>query len=467
MRNFGLFKPGPRHAFRLVLFGGLVAVPLAVAAAMTIWPGETWHAGPIGRDLEPERIAAGLLPGHAVSVPAVEPGLAQSEARETESAPAIVHQTLTVERGDTLMAMLVNAGVGRGEAHEAISALRKVFQPRDLRPGQGIELSLAPASSPDQSETNKDLRLVSLGLQPSVERDVRVTRNDETGFVALAIKRPLIDRTVGARGVIESNLSLAGREAGLPFQVLTDLIRMFSFDVDFQRDFQQGDSFEVVYDAKFEENGDLAKAQDIVYAALTLSGKRLELYRYTPKSGNVDFFDPKGDSVRKTLMRTPIDGARLSSGFGMRKHPILGYSKMHRGIDFAAPTGTPIYAAGDGTVESAGRNGSYGNYVRIRHNSTYKTAYAHMSRFGKGVRKGTRVKQGQVIGYVGTTGRSTGPHLHYEMIVNGRQTNPRSVKLPSGEKLKGKDLEAFAARRAEIDELRATLIGEPQIVQAD
>ena len=211
----------------------------------------------------------------------------------------------------------------------------------------------------------------------------------------------------------------------------------------------------------------MAMAGDIVYAAMTLSGKRMELYRFTPKSGNTDYLDPKGDSVRKTLMRTPIDGARLSSGYGMRKHPILGYTKMHRGVDFAAPRGTPIYAAGDGTVEVAGRKGAYGKYVRIRHNSTYKTAYAHMSRYGKGIKKGKRVKQGQIIGYVGSTGRSTGPHLHYEILVNGRQINPRRVKLPSGEKLKGQDLEAFAQARAEIDAVRAEIFrAEALMVEA-
>ena len=454
-------KPSPWRALRLVLLGAVVAVPATVALGVAMWPGETWHEGPIGKDLESEQLELRMTPILASVRPAVDPSGALSAASETEVAPAIVRQTLKVERGDTLMGMLVKAGIDRGEAHEAITALSKVFRPRDLRPGQGIELSLAPAAGAPANgagdNPGTDSRLISLGLQPSVERDVLVTREGVTGFVALAINRPLIPRRVGTRGVIETNLSVAGQETGMPAGVMSDLIRMFSFDVDFQRDFQRGDSFEVVYDAKFEESGAMALAGDIVYAAMTLSGKRMELYRFTPKSGNTDYFDPKGDSVRKTLMRTPIDGARLSSGFGLRKHPILGYTKMHRGVDFAAPRGTPIYAAGDGTVEVAGRKGAYGKYVRIRHNSTYKTAYAHMSRYGKGIKKGRRVKQGQVIGYVGSTGRSTGPHLHYEILVNGRQINPRRVKLPSGEKLKGQDLETFAQARAEIDALRAEI----------
>ena len=196
---------------------------------------------------------------------------------------------------------------------------------------------------------------------------------------------------------------------------------------------------------------------------MVLSGKPVRRYRYTPKSGVTDYFDEKGQSVRKTLMRTPIDGARLSSGYGMRKHPILGYSRMHKGVDFAAPRGTPIYAAGDGVVEMAGRNGGYGNYVRLRHTGSYKTAYAHMRGFAKGIRAGVRVKQGQVIGYVGTTGRSTGPHLHYEVMVDNKQTNPRSIKLPSGETLKGADLKAYEVARQDIDRRREAALTRTQI----
>jgi murein DD-endopeptidase MepM/ murein hydrolase activator NlpD len=182
-----------------------------------------------------------------------------------------------------------------------------------------------------------------------------------------------------------------------------------------------------------------------------LSGKTITLYRFkTNDDGITDYYDEKGQSVRKSLMRTPIDGARLTSGFGKRKHPVLGYTKMHRGVDFGARTGTPIMAAGNGVVEFAARNGGYGNYVRIRHNNSYKTAYAHMSKYGKGIRKGTQVKQGQIIGYVGTTGRSTGPHLHYEVHKNGTQINPLSVKLPAGRKLEGKMLTAFNATKENI-----------------
>jgi murein DD-endopeptidase MepM/ murein hydrolase activator NlpD len=459
-------------ARRIALIGITLAVPTVVGLALTEWPAEAWHSGPIAVDLDIEAAArtpaatpVDMPTDMAVIKASMTTPDAADLAHEAEVRPATVSKTVTVSRGDTLMGLLVKAGIGRRDAYEAIEAMRDVFRPRDLKPGQDIHLSLVPAAKSDEDAGGP--RLLAVGLQPDVERRVRVTRGADAGFVAEEIERPLVERTVGASGTIENNLSLAARRAGLPIAVLTEMIHIFSFDVDFQRELRAGDSFEVVYNALFEEAGGMAKPENVLYAALTLSGQRLELYRFTPKSGRTDFFDPKGQSVRKTLMRTPIDGARLSSGFGMRRHPILGYSKRHTGVDFAAPRGTPIYAAGDGRIETAGWHGGYGKYVRIRHNSTYKTAYGHMSRIAKGMHRGKRVKQGQVIGYVGTTGRSTGPHLHYEVLISGRPVNPLKVKLPSGEKLKSADLKAFTQRRAEIDALRDDALGSTLMVNAE
>ena len=378
---------------------------------------------------------------------------------EEVAVPAEISRSLQVGRGDTLMAMLVTAGVARREAHEAIEAAREFYDPRGLRPGQEIRVTLAmgaatgAATGADESGADTR-RLLALSLQPNVEQELRVTRDADDGFVAETITRQLLRVAMNAEGRIDNNLSTAARDAGLPMPVLVEMIRIFSFDVDFQRELQPGDSFEVLYEALFEEDGSLAKTDGVLYASLTLSGERLDMYNFTPQSGHDDFFDRKGQSVRKTLMRTPIDGARLSSRFGMRKHPVLGYTRQHKGVDFAAPRGTPIYAAGDGVIESAGRNGGYGKYLRIRHNSTYKTAYGHMTRIAKGMRRGKRVRQGQIIGYVGSTGRSTGPHLHYEVLRGGRQVNPLKIKLPSGEKLKAADLESFQRHRADIDAQR-------------
>jgi hypothetical protein len=285
-------------------------------------------------------------------------------------------------------------------------------------------------------------------------------------FHAVALERPLTREVAGGRGTIDSSLFVTGQEAEVPVPVMVDMIRAFSFDVDFQREIWPSDGFELIYERYHDRAGVLAKTGDILYAALLLSGRRVELYRFTPKSGRTDYFDANGKSVRKTLMRTPIDGARITSGYGRRRHPILGYNRMHRGTDFAAPRGTPVYAAGDGVVEVAGRKGGYGKYIRIRHNGTYKTAYAHLNGYARKIRRGRRVKQGQVIGYVGSTGRSTGPHLHYEVMVNGRQVNPLKIRLPSGETLKGEDLEAFAADRAEINRLRRETLPTQQIASA-
>ncbi len=405
--------------------------------AYAFWPGPARQAGPITHDMDTY-----LPPGHYAAGPATEPGPLMTEAR-----PTTVERSLTVKSGDTLMALLTGAGIPRPEAHSVITALSEVFKPRDLMPGQEILLQFASADPG---------RLLSLGLQPDVEHDIRVSRAGDATFVAEAVERELAERTLSAEGTIDSNLSAAARAAGLPMPVLLDLIRVFSFVVDFQREIQPGDAFEVLYEALYEEDGRLAKTGDVIYASLTLSGDRQEYYDFTPKDAVNDFFDLTGQSVRKTLMRTPLDGARLTSGYGMRRHPVLGYSKMHQGTDFAAPRGTPIYAAGDGVIEAAGRHGAYGRYVRIKHNSTYTTAYAHMKSIRKGMRRGKRVRQGQVIGYVGSSGRSTGPHLHYEVMVRGKQVNPLKIKLPSGQKLRGKALERFQARVVEIDLMRDT-----------
>jgi murein DD-endopeptidase MepM/ murein hydrolase activator NlpD len=212
-----------------------------------------------------------------------------------------------------------------------------------------------------------------------------------------------------------------------------------------------------MYEMLVDESGEAVKTGEILYASMTLSGTLKALYRYRLADGRVDYFDASGASVRKALMRTPINGARLSSGFGMRRNPILGYSKMHEGLDFAAPRGTPIYAAGDGVVERASRYGAYGKYVRLRHNSEYATAYAHLNGFADGIRPGQPVKQGETIGFVGSTGRSTGPHLHYEILRYGEQVNPLSVKMPTGVKLAGDEFDRFAAERDRLRSLYAEL----------
>ena len=360
--------------------------------------------------------------------------------------PTVIHRAI-IKRGDTLMGVLTHARIRRDEAHAAVAALRKVFNPRDLVAGTELEMSFQPLSA----EKNAARSFRGLEFMPSIERTVGISRTWDNRFEGYVSKSKLTHEQARASGTISSSLYVDALKAGVPVPVIIEMIRAMSFDVDFQRDIQSGDRFNVLYDRIKDATGTMVGSGDILYAALTLSGKELPIYRFRMDDGTLDYFNPKGQSTRKALMRTPIDGARLSSRFGRRRHPILGYTKVHKGIDFAAPRGTPIMAAGRGVVVDARWNGSFGRYIRIRHNTTYTTAYAHLSGFAKGLRRGNRVRQGQIIGYVGTTGRSTGPHLHYEVLRNNRQVNPLSVKLPTGRTLHGAERNRYLAAKGEID----------------
>jgi murein DD-endopeptidase MepM/ murein hydrolase activator NlpD len=362
----------------------------------------------------------------------------------------MVVRSLEVERGDTLMGMLVSAGAAPEDAHEAVQALRSVYDPRELKVGQEVTVTFAA-----ENGDYEDLKLVDVAVKADVDRKVLASRMlaPGDGFSGQEQRQELKLGHGRFAGAIGDSLFISASRAGLPPQVTAELIRIFSYDVDFQRDIQPGDTFEVFVERWFDGDGRAVKDGAVAYAALTLSGVRHQLWRYQSKDGQVDFYNETGDSVRKALLKTPIDGARITSGFGMRMHPILGYSKMHKGLDFGAATGTPIMAAGDGTVAFAGGKGAYGNYVQIRHDGSYATAYGHMSRIA--VRSGQRVRQGQVIGYVGATGRATGPHLHYEVLVKNAQVNPAGLKLPTGRKLEGVELASFQKARREVDGERA------------
>jgi murein DD-endopeptidase MepM/ murein hydrolase activator NlpD len=368
---------------------------------------------------------------------ATEPAEDPAEIVEAEDGDEadVRRKVVEVGRGDTLLGLLVTAAVPRDDAVQAIEALRRVYNPRSLKVGQEIAVLF------EQSDGRN--KFMGITIEPNVQRTVTVSRGDGDDYEAVAVDRPLEVRTAAGGGDIRSSLFEAGVRDGVPIAVLSEMIKLFSYDVDFQRDIQPGDSFRVLFERHVTDEGAAVREGDILFAELTLSGKTLQLYRFKTRDGTIDFFNRKGESIRKALLRTPIDGARLTSSFGMRHHPILGYSKMHAGVDFAAPTGTPIFAAGAGVVEEIGGKGAYGNYVRIRHNKDISTAYAHLSRFAPGVSRGDRVRQGQVVGFVGTTGRSTGPHLHYEVLKAGRQVNPLSVDLPTGQQLEGKDMIAF------------------------
>ena len=260
----------------------------------------------------------------------------------------------------------------------------------------------------------------------------------------------LYKNEIVVKNIIDNNLYSAAIDSGLEPNIIIEFARIFGFEVDFQRDIRKGDWFEVMYEEFRDDNNKVRDTGKIIYASMYVNGEEINLYNFK-FNNEEDFYDIKGKSITKSLMKTPINGARLSSSFGMRKHPILGYNKMHRGTDFAAPSGTPIMASGSGTVTRARWCGGGGNCVKIKHNSTYETIYAHMKAFAKGIKEGRKVKQGQIIGYVGSTGLSTGPHLHYEVLINGKKVNSQKLKLPSGKILKGDERKQFELDRIKID----------------
>jgi murein DD-endopeptidase MepM/ murein hydrolase activator NlpD len=382
-------------------------------------------------------------------------------------------QVLTVSEGDTLSSLLQAAGATKDDALSAVKAIGAVYDPRQIKEGFRLTVTLGvPApkvpirtaslalpgreTATDASETAGRVRLMSMAFKPDVDTEI-IARRDEAGrYGAEAVQKKLTAQLYRASGVIDTSLFLSAASAGVPDRVTSQLMYLYSYDVDFQRDVQAGDGFEVFFTRYFDEFGNPVKSGDILFAALTLQGERKPLYRYQREPGREpEYFDPLGKSIKKSLLRTPIETARVSSGFGMRRHPILGYSKMHKGIDFAAPTGTPVLASGDGVIEFAGRSGGYGNYIRIQHTAEYETAYAHLSAYARGIREGMRVSQGDVIGYVGSTGQSTGPHLHYEILIDGEQTNPAGVKLDTNQPLTGTTLASFVRSKTEIDTLMA------------
>ncbi len=373
-------------------------------------------------------------------------------------APARIVKTLKIRSGDTLVKVLTKAGARTGEGYAAANALAKVFNTRRLQIGQEVTVTFVKESTGNTGTGKSRPRLAALRIMEGVDREVTVERDDQGGYAARQTVYELDRGRVRATGTIDLSLSEAAANAKLSANIIADLIRIFSYDVDFEREIQRGDRFEIFYERYFDSTGRAVKDGNILYAALTLSGQKLAYYRYVPKGGSfADYFDAKGQSARKSLMRTPIDGARLTSRYGKRRHPVLGYTRMHRGVDFGARKGTPIMAAGDGVIVKAGWNGSYGKYIRIRHNNSYSTAYAHMSALAKGMKRGRRVRQGQVIGYVGRTGRVTGAHLHYEVMKNNRQVNPLGVKVPTGQKLHGKELARFTTQVAKLQTQMAAL----------
>jgi murein DD-endopeptidase MepM/ murein hydrolase activator NlpD len=365
----------------------------------------------------------------------------------------------SVQRNETLSAVLDRIGAPREEANGAVYAAGRLLDLRDMRPGDDVTAWV------ETNPSDGAVRLMGLSLRPEVERQVLISRNLDGAWTTHELKTKLSSGHNLVAGDIETSIYETALALGAQDQQVVDYADIFGYDIDFQREMQPGDHFEIFYETFDDERGAPVKAGNVLYASIDGAALTKTFYRFMPSDDRqVDYFDEKGQSAKKFLMKTPINGARLSSSFGSRKHPVLGYTKMHKGTDFAAPRGTPIYAAGNGVIERIGPWSTFGNYIKIQHANGYETAYAHMNGFARGLRKGSHVRQGQVIGYVGTTGRSTGPHLHYEVYINGQAKNAMALKLPTGRKLDGAQLEGFLAEKARIDAMRDAELAEKALV---
>jgi len=357
-------------------------------------------------------------------------------------------KTVKIGTGDTLTGVLNRAGLSNDEAYQVVEAVRKHVDPRALKPGQTLNIKFDQPKAP--GERNPAFQFASLNMAVDPLRTVSVARGAQEDDYRVDMHEKSMQKHLYAQeATVENSLFGSAAKAGIPITVISEAIRIYSWNTDFQRDIHEGDKIQVMYEQYETEDGVKVKTGNLIYAKLIMGDVEVPIYRYEQKDGSVDYFQPNGRSIKKTLMKTPIDGARISSGFGFRQHPILGYNKMHKGVDFAAATGTPIYAAGDGVVVKAGKASGYGNYVKVRHNNQLSTAYGHMSRIA--TTAGARVHQGQIIGYVGMTGAATGPHLHYEVLVNNAQVNPRGVNLPTGQALEGNQLKLFKAYATGVD----------------
>ena len=353
-----------------------------------------------------------------------------------------------VKSGDTIQKILKKLNVKNNEIQTIINKYKKYSNPNNLLKGNKIDIIIEKTSS------EKNNSIVKFSVPITKSTTIEITKNEQKEIISKKIITKLYKKKAIVENIIKNSLYASAVEAKVDPNTIIEFARIFGFEIDFQRDIRKNDYFKIFYERFYDENNVFVKNGSILYAHMSVNGRDIVLYKFGDDK-DYGYFDVNGKSVEKALMKTPINGARLSSPFGMRKHPILGYNKMHKGTDFAAPAGTPIMASGSGTITAAKWCGGGGNCVRIKHNTTYETIYAHMQSFAKGIKKGRKVKQGQIIGYVGSTGMSTGPHLHYEVIVNGKKVNSQTLKLPSGKVLKGNERQLFEIHRIKTDVLIA------------
>jgi len=378
-----------------------------------------------------------------------------------ESQPEVKDDVLIVEKGDNFIGVLQRVGMEYAEASQAAAALKKAgFDVRSLQTGQKINITKTV-----DVPFGELLSVDKIVLEPSANIKYTVTRNEDEKYVAEAEQQELKTENKVVKGVIHSSLAATMSNAGVPSNIVSNFTNVFRYKVNFRSGIHDGDTFKVLFDRKMTADGRVFKNGNILYAELVLNKKKISLYRYKDSIGNIDYYDEKGLALKRGLVRKPLEfsSARISSRFGWRRHPILKQRILHSGVDYAAPTGSRIYASGDGVVTRAQWVGGYGRYVTIKHNSEYSTGYAHMSGFARGIKPGVRVKQGQVIGFVGSSGRSTGPHLHFEVIKNGKKVDPLKIQAATGANLTGKELQRF---KTEIKKILAMAEEEEKVASA-
>ena len=353
---------------------------------------------------------------------------------------------IKIVAGDSLQKILLKEKISKEEVNKIYQKTKGIIDLTKIRQGQTITIVF-------RTKQNKP-SISRITFQVDELSTAYIYYRNKTDDYEVRLNQKNLERVnFLAKGIIVNSLFASAQKIDVDAEVIVEFARIFGFEIDFQRDIRKNDEFKIFYERFEDDEGENFKNGNILFAYLKNSGREIKLYRYKDSKNNIGYFTPDGKSIEKALMKTPINGARLSSGFGFRKHPILGYNKLHQGTDFAARRGTPVMASGSGTIERASWFGAYGKYVRIRHNSTYKTAYAHLSKFGRNIKAGRKVRQGQIIGYVGSTGRSTGPHLHYEVLVNNKRTNSQRLKLPSGKKLSKNEIENFNLEKKRINQL--------------
>jgi murein DD-endopeptidase MepM/ murein hydrolase activator NlpD len=410
-----------------------------------------WDLYPESGTPMPEAVA---FAGHLAEFP--EPDAAEPAAPEPIDASlwAPYYETLVrLEKGDTVARVLHGIGLA-ADAGNAISALESHVKMNRLRVGQALRLRI---QAPDEVIARPVL--LALTIRPDVRREITIERDDDGRFGAAEKEFEIVAKRQRAAGMVDGSVIASAEAAGVPRRALAEMLRAFSWDVNFQHDIKVGDRFDMLIEQSWTSDGRPADGGRVLWAELTTNGgaRSFAVYRFKPRSGTEFFYNRKGESVVKALLRTPLNMSRVSSRFGMRRHPVLGFTRLHAGVDFAAPTGTPILAAGAGRIVEAGRNGGYGRWVKISHDGGLSTGYAHMSSIARGIRRSARVRQGQVIGYVGSTGLSTGPHLHFELHRRGRPVDPlKLARTALRTRLAGQELARFRQRVAELDRARET-----------